>query len=151
PKPEPASTAEIHAALRYGMETFLASTGLRRVVIGISGGIDSAVAAALYREFLAPEDLLLVNMPSHFNSATTRNLARALAENLGCLYAEVPIEDSLAVARGQLHGLNASSIDGTLHVTLKLEGLADENAQARDRGARVLAGAAQAFGGVFTC
>jgi NAD+ synthase (glutamine-hydrolysing) len=51
----------------------------------------------------------------------------------------------------QLHGLEASSIDGTLHATLLLEGLADESAQARDRGARVLAGAAQAFGGVFSC
>ncbi len=147
----PPSIAEVHSALRYGIREFLASTGLTRVVIGASGGIDSAVTAALFREVLAPEDLLLVNMPSRHNSATTRGLARRLAENLGCLYAEVPIEDSLAVARAQLHGLEASSIDGVLHATLKLEGLADENAQARDRGARVLAGAAQAFGGVFTC
>jgi NAD+ synthase (glutamine-hydrolysing) len=95
--------------------------------------------------------LLLVNMPSRWNSATTRGLARTLADNLGCLYAEVPIEDSLAVARAQLHGLEAASADGSRHVTLRLEGLADENAQARDRGARVLAGAAQAFGGVFSC
>ena len=149
--PEPGSIAEIHAALRYGAREFLASTGLKRVVIGASGGIDSAVSAALFREVLEPRDLLLVNMPSRFNSATTRGLARALADNLGCLYAEVPIEDSLAVARAQLHGLEAFSADGSLHATLKLEGLADENAQARDRGARVLAGAAQAFGAVFSC
>jgi NAD+ synthase (glutamine-hydrolysing) len=150
--PDPAAAvAEIHAALRYGVREFLASTGLKRVVIGASGGIDSAVSAALFREVLAPEDLLLVNMPSRFNSATTRGLARALADNLGCLYAEVPIEDSLAVARAQLHGLEATSADGSLHATLRLEGLADENAQARDRGARVLAGAAQAFGAVFSC
>ncbi len=143
--------AEIHAALRYGVEQFLASTGLKKVVIGISGGIDSAVTAALYAEFLQPENLLLVNMPSRFNSATTRSLAKQLADNLGCLYAEVPIEESLAVVRSQLHGLNAASANGTHRVTLKLEGLADENAQARDRGARVLAGISQSFGAVFSC
>jgi NAD+ synthase (glutamine-hydrolysing) len=148
---EPFSIGEVHRALRYGTEAFLESTGLRRVVIGISGGIDSAVAAALYREFLPPEDMLLVNMPSRFNSATTRNLARGLASNLGCLYAEIPIEDSMAVTRARLHGLEAASPDGKHRVRLKLEGLADENAQARDRGAGVLAALASSFGGVFSC
>jgi NAD+ synthase (glutamine-hydrolysing) len=149
--PEPSSAAEIHRALRYGMESFLASTGLKKVVIGISGGIDSAVVAALFREFLPPEHLLLVNMPSRFNSATTRSLASRLAVNLGCLYAEVPIEDSLTVTRARLHGLEAASADGAHRVILKLEGLADENAQARDRGSGVLAALASAFGAVFSC
>lgn len=151
PAPPPDPIAEIHDALVYGAREFLASTGLRKVVIGVSGGIDSAVSAALCRGFLPPEDVLLVNMPTRFNSATTRGLAKRLADNLGCLYAEVPLEDSLAVTRAQLNGLVATSIDGAHRVALKLEGLADENAQARDRGARVLAALAQAFGGVFVC
>jgi NAD+ synthase (glutamine-hydrolysing) len=150
-RPNSDAVSEIHAALRYGAEAFLASTGLNKVVIGVSGGIDSAVSAALFASFLPPENLLLVNMPSRHNSATTRNLAKQLADNLGCLYAEVPIEDSLAVTRAQLHELNAVSGSGSHSVTLKLEGLADENAQARDRGARVLAGIAQSFGAVFVC
>jgi NAD+ synthase (glutamine-hydrolysing) len=150
-RPNSDAVSEIHAALRYGAETFLASTGLNKVVIGVSGGIDSAVSAALFASFLPPENLLLVNMPSRHNSATTRNLAKQLADNLGCLYAEVPIEDSLAVTRAQLHELNAISGSGSHSVTLKLEGLADENAQARDRGARVLAGIAQSFRAVFVC
>jgi NAD+ synthase (glutamine-hydrolysing) len=149
--PSTAMIPEVYEALAYGAQQFLASTGLDKVVIGASGGIDSAVSAALFASFLPPENLLLVNMPSRHNSDTTRNLAKQLADNLGCLYAEVPIEDSLAVTRAQLHELNAVSGSGSHSVTLKLEGLADENAQARDRGARVLAGIAQSFGAVFVC
>lgn len=147
----PEGVEEIVAALRYGAEQFLASTGLDKVVIGASGGIDSAVSAALFASFLPPENLLLVNMPTRFNSATTRSLARKLAENLGCLYAEIPLEDSLAVTRAQLGRLEVSSVDGARRATLALAGLADENAQARDRGARVLAAVAQSFGAVFAC
>lgn len=146
-----APVSEIVAALRYGTQKFLASTGLGKVVIGASGGIDSAVSAALFASFLPPENLLLVNMPTRYNSSTTRSLARKLAENLGCLYAEIPLEDSLAVTRSQLGRLDVTSPDGAHRATLALAGLADENAQARDRGARVLAAVAQAFGAVFAC
>jgi NAD+ synthase (glutamine-hydrolysing) len=147
----PFSIPETHRAIRYGAEKFLESTGLRKVVIGVSGGVDSAVSAALFAEFVKPQDLLLVNMPSRFNSATTRGLAKALAANLGCLYAELPIEDSLKVTMGQIGDWEASSVDGSLRVPLRLEGVALENTQARDRGGRLLAALAASFGGVFTC
>jgi NAD+ synthase (glutamine-hydrolysing) len=147
----PFSIPEAHRAIRYGAETFLESTGLRKVVIGVSGGIDSAVAAALFAEFVKPEDLLLVNMPSRFNSATTRDLAKALAANIGCLYAELPIEESLKVTMGQIGDWEASSADGSIRVPLRLQGVAFENTQARDRGGRLLAALAASFGGVFTC
>ena len=147
PPPAPVRIREIHQALRYGAAAYLRSFGAARVVIGASGGIDSAVAAALYREILPPESLLLVNMPSRFNSATTRNLARELAGNLGCLYAEAAIEDSVALTRAQLHGLEARSIDGSLSARISLEGLALENVQARDRSSRILAALAAGFSG----
>lgn len=139
------------AAILFGTERFMKLCGVSRVCVGISGGIDSSVVAALYRRILAPENLLVVNMPSRYNSPTTRTLARDLAERLGCLYAEIPIEDSARLTISQLDGLCCRSLDGRLQEKLSLSGLAKENIQARDRGARVLAAVASAFGGVFTC
>lgn len=142
---------EIHQALRFGTKAFLDSIGQDRVVIGISGGIDSAVAAALYREILPPQNLLLVNMPSRFNSGTTKNLSKELAANLGCLYAEISIEDSVAVTRAQLDGLEIRSPDGEGFAAISLAGFVMENVQARDRSSRILAALAASFAGVFTC
>jgi len=90
-------------------------------------------------------------MPSRFNSNTTRNLARALAQNAGCFYADVPIESSVAVTLSQIDGLTVQSVDGQRRQTLALTGFMRENVQARDRSSRILAALASAFGGVFTC
>jgi NAD+ synthase (glutamine-hydrolysing) len=125
--------------------------GVSRVVVGVSGGIDSAVVAALYRRILSPDRLLLVNMPSRHNSPTTRTLAEELADRLGALYAVVPIEDSVNLTRGQLGRLPVASVRGDLTTELALSDFMLENVQARDRSARVLAALASAFGGVFTC
>ncbi len=147
----PDGPADLCQALLTGIREFLDLTGLRRVVVGISGGIDSAVAAALYRRVLAPDDLLLASLPGPFTSSTTRGLARQLAGNLGCLFAEVPIVESVALTARQLDGLTAASADGARHETLRLDGARLENVQARDRSARLLAALASAFGGGFTC
>lgn len=130
----------IFACLRYGIQHFLAQTGLSKIVIGVSGGIDSAVAAALYAHILSAENVLLVNMPSQYNSPTTINLARRLAENLGCRYADVPINESVALTVRQMEAAG-----------LQLSPFMCENVQARDRSSRILAAAAAAFGGAFTC
>ena len=94
--PDDLGIDSIFSCLRYGVQNFLAQTGLTKIVIGVSGGIDSAVAAALYAHVLQPENVLLVNMPSQYNSPTTISLARRLADNLGCRYADIPIEESVA-------------------------------------------------------
>ena len=130
----------IFSCLHYGVQHFLAQTGLSKIVIGVSGGIDSAVAAALYAHVLSPENVLLINMPSQFNSTTTINLARRLAENLGCRYADIPINDSVALTIRQIESAG-----------LTLSPFMRENVQARDRSSRILAAAAAAFGGAFTC
>ena len=131
----------MHEALTYGMKKFMEQLGIKKVVIGASGGIDSAVVAALMVEVLKdPKDLYLVNMPSRFNSQTTKDLAKELADNLGCNYNVIPIEESIASTRYQLvsNGFSCNQ-------------LTFENIQARDRSSRVLAAIASSVGGVFTC
>jgi len=143
--------ADIYQALVFGIGEFMQMIGVSRVVVGVSGGIDSAVTAALYSRILGRENLLLVNLPSRFNSPTTVNLARALSANLGCYYAEAPIEESVRLTTAQVNGLAITSVDGSLHAQLALNDFMIENVQARDRSSRLLAALAAAFGGVFTC
>ena len=143
--------ADIYQALVFGTGAFMQLLGVSRVVVGISGGIDSAVTAALYSRILSRENILLVNLPSRFNSPTTVNLARELAANLGCYYAEAPIEASVRLTTDQVNGLAIASTDGRLHTRLVLNDFMVENVQARDRSSRLLAALAAAFGGVFTC
>lgn len=132
-------------ALRYGVRKFLESIGQHRVVIGISGGIDSAVNAALYRSILPPENVLLVNTPTRFNSELTRDLAEKLARNLRCAYHIIPIGHFIDETVGSLEALPL--MDGDIHLT----GFMKENMQARDRSSRILAALSAAFGGIFTC
>ncbi len=143
--------ATIAKALQYGTKKFMELCGISRVTIGISGGIDSAVVAAIYSLIIEPENLLLVNMPGTYTSDTTRNLALDLAKELGCCYAEIPIETSMKLTIDQVDNLKLISPTGTVQQTLKLSDLNIENIQARDRSSRILAAVASAFGGAFTC
>lgn len=89
-------------ALQYGIRQFLVQTGIKNIVIGASGGIDSALNAALYSTVLPPENLYLVNMPSRYNSDMTKDLAYQLAQNIGCHYAVFPIEEGVNTTVVQL-------------------------------------------------
>ncbi len=126
--------------------------GLERVVVGASGGIDSALTAAIYSRVVGPERLLLVNMPSRHNSKITVDLARKLAENLGCYYTEIAIDESvrntLVQIQGAVYRRQGTGLEG---FKLDLTDAAIENVQARDRSGRVLAAVSSAFSGVFTC
>jgi len=142
---------DLARSILYGTRKTMDLLGVSRVAVGVSGGIDSAVVASLYSRILKPSDLLLVNMPGTYTSRTTRNLAVNLADNLNCLYTEIPIEESMHLTRRQLDHLQIQNRTGTLRETLQLSSLNLENIQARDRSSRVLAAVASAFGGVFTC
>lgn len=143
------AVGELDKAIRYGTERFMKSCGVERVVVGASGGIDSAVVASVYSRILPADQLLLVNMPSRYNSRTTIGLARQLASGLGCGYVEAPIEESVQLTRRQLEGLEAAWPGRSR--ALKVSDAVMENVQARDRVARVLSAVAASFGGVFTC
>lgn len=139
--------AEVREALVYMIRKNLARFGIRKVVIGASGGIDSAVSAVLYAEALGSENVFLVNMPTRFNSRTTRNAAKDLAENLGCPYMVAPIED---VAKALCESLSKDSFEGN-PVEMRIEGIHYENLQARLRSAAFLATIASVVGAGFTC
>lgn len=150
--PAPLSAiAEIHRALHYGAEKFLSQIGVTKIVIGASGGIDSAVAAALYTDVVGADNVLLVNMPSRFNSDTTKNLSRQLAANLGCHYAIMPIQDIYTETVEQLKTTPILHMGKNSMHHLTVSPFVQENIQARDRSSRILAGIAAAWGGVFTC
>lgn len=129
---------EVFGAIIPAMRSFYG--GFDRVLVGLSGGIDSAVKLGLLVEALGPKKLLAVNMPTDFNSATTRSLAQACAERLGVEYRVVPIGDQYNAKLDMLRkfGIKAP------------KGITCENMQARTR-ADVLATLAQEMNGVFTC
>ena len=141
----------IYKSLHYGTERFLRSIGMRKVVIGASGGIDSAVSAALYVQILGPDNVLLVNMPSMYNSQTTKDLSAKLANNLGCLYTNMPIQEVVDYTIQQISQTPVTNLTTGEEQQLKVTAFMTENIQARDRSARILAGVAAAFGAGFTC
>lgn len=149
--PNDQSISSIYQALHYGIDRFTKSVGIKKVVIGISGGIDSALAAALYVKILGAENVLLVNMPSIYNSQTTKDLAHKLAQNLGCLYTIIPIQEAVNYTIEQITTSPITNLATSDTFHLSVSSFVAENIQARDRSSRILAGVAAAFGGVFTC
>ncbi len=119
---------QMRLALALGLRDYVEKNGFRDVVVGTSGGIDSAVTAALCVDALGPERVHCISMPSRYSSEGTRSDARRLADNLDCGFLEIPIEDVVA----SLHDVLDEPAGG-------LEGLAAENLQARVRGVLLMA------------
>src|SRR5439155_24632940 len=131
--PEPAplldDLEQMRCALELGLRDYVGKNGFGDVVIGLSGGIDSALTAALAVGALGPERVHVVSMPSRFSSGGTRADARSLAENLEVDFREVPIDEVVADFEGSL----APSFG-------KLDrDLTEENLQARVRGVLLMA------------
>ena len=139
----------IYDTIIYGIRKFTKSIGINKIVIGVSGGIDSALSAVMYVNAVGKDNVLLVNMPSKFNSDTTKNLAKTLSDNLGCGYMVVPIQESVDYTVKQLE--TSPIIKNGKEEHLKVSSFVIENIQARDRSSRILSAIAASFGGVFTC
>jgi NAD+ synthase (glutamine-hydrolysing) len=120
---------QMRLALELGLHDYVEKNGFREVVIGVSGGIDSALTAALAVEALGADRVHCVSMPSRYSSEETRRDARLLAESLGTDFRELPIE---GVVRG-FDEVLAESFAG------REPDLAEENVQARIRGVLLMA------------
>jgi NAD+ synthase (glutamine-hydrolysing) len=127
--PAPAELEQMRLAIELGLRDYTGKNGFTDVVLGISGGIDSAVTAALAAEALGPEHVHCVSMPSRYSSPETRSDARLVAESLGADYREIPIEPMVEAVTAAL----APAFAGTE------PGIAEENVQARVRGLIVMA------------
>jgi NAD+ synthase (glutamine-hydrolysing) len=122
-KAEPLSEpAEVWAALVLGLRDYVHKNGFRSVVLGLSGGIDSAVCAALAVDALGAANVHGVSMPSVYSSDHSRSDAQDLAERTGVHYQVQPIADMVTTFTSQLG----------------LTGLAEENVQARCRGVTLM-------------
>jgi NAD+ synthase (glutamine-hydrolysing) len=115
---------QMRRALVLGLRDYVSKNGFGDVVVAVSGGIDSAVTAALCAQALGPERVHCVSMPSEFTSMETRSDARLLAASLGADFRELPIDDLIYTYN---------------HTLGTLEGLAAENLQARIRGVMLMA------------
>jgi NAD+ synthase (glutamine-hydrolysing) len=123
--PEIRPEAMLAEALVFGIREFFAKTRPDAcAVIGLSGGIDSAVDAVLVSRALGADRLTCVNLPTRFNSPVTRSLAARIAGNLGARYVVHPIEDVV-----NTHAASFTTALGRPPRTLTLE-----NLQARERG-----------------
>ena len=120
---------QMRLALELGLRDYVDKNGFREVVVGVSGGIDSALTAALAVEALGAERVHCVSMPSRFSSEGTRTDARRLAEALGADFREVPIEEIVGAFGRAL----ADSFAG------REPDLTEENVQARTRGVLLMA------------
>ena len=116
-------------ALELALRDYVEKNGFREVVIAVSGGIDSALTAALAVEALGPERVHAVSMPSRFSSEETRADARRLAESLGTPFLELPIESVVEAFAATLADVFAGTEPNE----------AEENLQARVRGVVLMA------------
>ncbi len=122
------SEAEVYSALCLGVRDYARKNGFKQVVMGISGGIDSALTACIAADALGKERVNTVSMPSRYSTEGTRSDAQETARRLGVYYREIPIE---TVYRAYLESLR-------VHLD-EVPGVTEQNIQARIRGNLLMA------------
>jgi NAD+ synthase (glutamine-hydrolysing) len=120
---------QMRIALELGLSDYVRKNDFREIVVGVSGGIDSALVAGLAAEALGPDRVHCVSMPSRYSSEGTRGDARRVAESLGCDFREIPIEP---MVEAYLEALAP-------HFAGREPDLTEENLQARIRGTLLMA------------
>jgi NAD+ synthase (glutamine-hydrolysing) len=133
--PHPDRRAEVYRAIVLGVGDYVRKNGFQRVVLGLSGGIDSALTACIAVDALGPANVTAVFMPSRYSSAESEEDARQLAQALGIDYRDIPIDSTFQAYLDML----ADPFAGTER------GVAEENVQARIRG-NVLMALSNKFG-----
>jgi NAD+ synthetase len=125
-------------ALTLGLRDYLTKCGFKSAVIGLSGGIDSALVAVLATAALGKENVRGVSLPSQYSSQGSLDDARILARNLGIQYDVIPIQPPFLTVKEQLKGIFAGRAEDTT----------EENIQARLRGV-ILMGLSNKFGSLL--
>ena len=119
----------LHAALVLGLRDYAHKSGFTQALLGLSGGVDSALTAVIAAEALGSENVTGVSLPSVISSQHSRDDAAALAQNLGIIYKTLPIQSTVAAALSALKPLFQN----------RPEDVTEENIQARVRGTLLMA------------
>lgn len=115
---------EIYSAIKLGIIDYCKKNGFKKALVGVSGGIDSALTLCLAVDSLGAQNVIAISMPSMFTSKETKSDARKIADNLGVQFYEIPISE--------IHRAFIDSLTGIFAGTKP--GIAEENIQARIRG-----------------
>ena len=126
---EPDAMETDYAAMVMGLRDYMAKTGFKKVLLGLSGGVDSAIVAAIAADALGPDNVRCVMLPSEYTSDASLDDAKEAAEALGVTYDIVPIGPTRAAVTDTLAPLFAGLDDG----------LTEENIQSRIRGLLLMA------------
>ncbi len=126
--------AEMFGALVLGIRDYFRKTGFKKAVLGLSGGIDSALTACIAVDALGPENVIGVSMPSKYSSDHSKTDAEELAENLGIKYIQAHIQE---IVNAYHSTLDAPLDELRTHFEVDIsqdDPVADENIQPRARG-----------------
>src|SRR5579863_6724970 len=129
--------ASVYSALVLGTRDYMQKCGFKTAVIGLSGGIDSALTAVIAADAVGPENVVGVGMPGPYSSQGSIDDARTLAKNLGIRFELISINPAYEAYREMLRGV----------FTSQKEDITEENLQSRERG-MVLMALSNKFGGI---
>ncbi len=119
----------LYRSLTLGVRDYVHKCGFKSVVLGLSGGIDSAVTAVLAAEALGADHVMGVSMPARYSSEGSRTDAALLAAHLGIRHEVLPVEEAFKAMEAQLAGIFAG----------RPPDVAEENIQSRLRGVTLMA------------